>query len=398
MHPCSKMIVCFTSIFTTLFASSSIKEDSSQKIVTENLAQLADIQINGQRPWDIQVKDSRFYAKILSEGPIGLGEAYMDGWWDCQFLDECIYKMAAAYLEKRIKPTPSIIWEIIKAKFLNLQNKVLAKQSIHHHYDIGNELFEKMLDARMIYSCGYWKNATNLNEAQEAKLDLICRKLQLKPKMKLLDIGCGWGGFAKYAAEKYGVSVVGITISEEQAALARKVCAHLDVEIRLQDYRDLKDEQFDRIASIGMFEHVGYKNYRPFMEVAHRVLKDDGLFLLHTMGNLNTVTSMDEWIDKYIFPHYLLPSLEHMHLSSHNLFILEDLHNFGADYDKTLMAWAKNFNQHWDSLKSEYDERFFRMWNFYLHYVAGSFRSRRIQLWQLVFSKNGVPGGYESIR
>jgi cyclopropane-fatty-acyl-phospholipid synthase len=356
----------------------------------------ADIKINGSRPWDICVKDDRFYSKIARSGATGLGESYVDGWWNCHSLDQCIYKLAEARLDEEVNLLTLV--KRLEAKVLNLQSIKRAKKSIHHHYDIGNDLFQKMLDRRMIYSCAYWRNASNLDEAQEAKLDLICRKLELKPNMRLLDVGCGWGGLARFAAEKYGVHVTGITISEEQASFAKQTLASLPIEIRLQDYRDLKNESFDRIVSVGMFEHVGYKNYRPFFQAVERVLKDDGLFLLHTMGNLNTVKRMGEWIDQYIFPDYLLPSLEQVLQASHSLFVLEDLHNFGADYDKTLMAWAKNFNAHWGELKSTYDDRFHRIWNFYLHYVAGSFRSRRVQLWQLVLSKRGILGGYHSIR
>ncbi|MBU4141897.1 cyclopropane fatty acyl phospholipid synthase, partial [Patescibacteria group bacterium] len=265
------------------------------------------------------------------------------------------------------------------------------------HYDLGNALYQNMLDERMIYSCGYWKNAKTLNEAQEAKLDLVCRKIGLKEGMKVLDIGCGWGGFAKYAAEKYKARVVGVTVSKEQADLARRVCEGLPVEIRLQDYRDISGK-FDGIVSIGMFEHVGYKNYQTYMKVARDCLKDNGLFLLHTIGRNVARAATDPWINKYIFPDSVIPSTEKIISAAKGLFVLEDWHNFGVDYDKTLMAWHRNFKNNWDKIKHIYDQRFYRMWSYYLLACAASFRVRKNQVWQIVFSKNGVAGGYASVR
>ncbi len=248
-----------------------------------------------------------------------------------------------------------------------------------------------MLDSRMAYSCGYWKDAKTLDAAQEAKLDLICQKIGLQKAMRVLDIGCGWGSFAKFAAQKYGAHVVGITISKEQARFAKNDCKGLQVEIRLQDYRNLR-ERFDRIVSVGMFEHVGCKNYRTYLRVAHRNLARGGLFLLHTIGCSRSVKSTDPWIDKYIFPNSMLPSARQITTAAEGLFILEDWHNFGPDYDKTLMAWHKNFTRNWDKIKDKYDDRFLRMWRFYLLSCAATFRSRRNQLWQVVFSKGGVDG------
>ena len=265
------------------------------------------------------------------------------------------------------------------------------------HYDVGNDLFIKMLDKRMTYSCAYWKDASTLDQAQEAKLDLICRKLYLKPGMKILDIGCGWGSFAKYAAEKYGVNVVGITISQQQLDLAKQLCQGLPITLRFQDYRDV-NETFDRIVSVGQMEHVGYKNYRQYMQMVQRCLTDEGMFLLHTIGSSKTTKVVDPWIEKYVFPNGQLPSAEQLTRAANGLFIFEDWHNFSADYDKTLMAWHRNFITHWDELKSNYDQRFFRMWSYYLLACAGGFRSREMQLWQIVFVKKGIPGGYVSIR
>jgi cyclopropane-fatty-acyl-phospholipid synthase len=235
--------------------------------------------------------------------------------------------------------------------------------------------------------------AKTLDNAQEAKLDLICRKMGLRPGMKILDIGCGWGNFAKYAAEKYGAHIHGITVSREQVKFANKICQGLDVKIELKDYREL-NENFDRIVSIGMFEHVGCKNYRTFMKVIHQCLEEDGLFLLHTIARNTSVNSLDPWINKYIFPNSMLPSAKQITSAAEGLFVLEDWHSFGQYYDKTLMAWYNNFTKNWTSLKDTYDERFYRMWTYFLLSCAGSFRSRRSQLWQIVFSKKGIKGGY----
>jgi cyclopropane-fatty-acyl-phospholipid synthase len=254
-----------------------------------------------------------------------------------------------------------------------------------------------MLDKRMNYSCGYWIDADTLDKAQENKLELICRKLYLKPGMRVLDIGCGWSAFGKYAAEKYHVKVIGITVSREQAELGRKLCENLPVEIRLSDYRDL-NEKFDRIVSIGMFEHVGYKNYKTFFKIANKCLNDDGLFLLHTIGNIKSEKTINPWVQKYIFPNGMLPSIAQVGKATENLFVMEDWHNFGTDYDKTLMAWYDNFIANWDKIKNKYSERFLKMWKYFLLSSAGSFRARYRQCWQIILSKNGQPGGYRSIR
>jgi cyclopropane-fatty-acyl-phospholipid synthase len=250
----------------------------------------------------------------------------------------------------------------------------------------------------MIYSCAYWKDADNLDKAQEDKLELICRKINLRPGMRVLDIGCGWGAFGKYAAQKYNVEVIGITVSKEQVELGRKLCEGLPVEFRLMDYRDL-NEKFDRIVSVGMVEHVGYKNYKTYFEIASKCLKDESLFLLQTIGNIKSDKGIDAWTDKYIFPNGMLPSVTQLGKAIETLFVMEDLHNLGADYDKTLMAWFENFNRNWDKIKNRYSERFFRMWKYFLLSAAGAFRSGiRNQLWQIVLSKNGISGGYMPVR
>ena len=362
--------------------------------VTE-LLESADIKINGQKPYDILVHNEDFYARVLSGGTLAFGESYMDGWWDCDALDQLAVRLLSARLDKKIKVTnPSVLLTFLRAYLFNSQSKGRAHMVGEKHYDTGNDLFSLMLDKRMNYSCAYWRYAQDLDQAQIDKMDLICRKLHLKPGMKVLEIGCGWGGFAKYAAENYEVNVYGITISKEQEQYAKESCKGLDVSFELKDYREL-NTQYDRIVSIGMFEHVGYKNYKHYMEVAHRCLKEDGLFLLHTIGRNSSARATEPWINKYIFPNGMTPSAKQISAASEGLFVIEDWHSFGQDYDKTLMAWHENFQNNLSKLKDSYDERFQRMWQYYLLMCAGSFRARRNQLWQLVLTKNGIRGGYE---
>ncbi|CFQ38387.1 cyclopropane fatty acyl phospholipid synthase [Yersinia aleksiciae] len=369
----------------------SIQENPWFRIVQEMLNR-ADIEINGSRPFDIQVNNPDFFKRVLQEGSLGLGESYMDGWWECDRLDIFFQRVLRAGLENQLPHHLKDTLRIAAARVINLQSKKRAWIVGKEHYDLGNDLFSLMLDPNMQYSCGYWKDATTLEQAQENKLRMICEKLQLAPGMKLLDIGCGWGGLAAYAARHYGVSVSGVTISAEQQKLAQKRCEGLDVAILLQDYRDL-NEQFDRIVSVGMFEHVGPKNYRTYFDVVNRNLKPDGLFLLHTIGANRTDLSIDPWINKYIFPNGCLPSVKHIAQASEPYFIMEDWHNFGSDYDRTLMAWYTRFQAAWPSLAENYSSRFERMFGYYLNACAGAFRARDIQLWQILFSPNGVEGG-----
>jgi cyclopropane-fatty-acyl-phospholipid synthase len=357
-----------------------------------DLLQHAGIRIDGDAPTDIRVHDEHLYARVFAHGSLGLGEAYMDGWWDADDLPGFMTRLLSSHLDEHLKTLDTLIAHL-KARFINLQRGEHAFEIGKAHYDLGNDLFQAMLGKRLVYSCGYWAEADNLDDAQEAKLDLICRKLRLKPGQRVLDIGCGWGEALKYATEKYGVSGVGVTVSQEQAEFARELCKGLPIEIRLQDYHEL-DERFDAIMSIGMFEHVGGKNYRSYFEVARRCLPGDGLFLLHCIGSNGTPAQPDPWIEKYIFPNSMIPAASQVAAALEGLFVVEDWHNFGTDYDRTLTAWRANFDAAWPELSKHYDERFRRMWRFYLACSAAVFRSRRDQLWQLTLSPNGVPDGY----
>lgn len=363
---------------------------------TEELLDLADVAINGNRPWDIQVHDDRLFQRVLAGGSLAFGESYMDGWWDCERLDQLFERILGAGLERKVRSRTWLL-QALKARLLNLQKPSRAFTIGERHYDLGNDLYQTMLDELMLYSCGYWEDGCTLDQAQRNKLDLACRKLGLEPGMRLLDIGCGWGGTAKYAAATYQAEVVGVTVSREQARFARELCSGLPVDIRLQDYREV-DETFDRVVSIGMFEHVGCKNYRTFMRKVRSCLPDDGLFLLHTIGGNRSCTSCDPWISTYIFPNSMLPSARQITSAAEGLFVLEDWHSFGPHYDTTLMHWFENFEAGWDGLKHNYDQRFYRMWKYYLLSCAGSFRARSNQLWQVVLSPRGLPGGFEKAR
>ncbi|HUP20085.1 MAG TPA: cyclopropane fatty acyl phospholipid synthase [Gemmatimonadota bacterium] len=358
----------------------------------------ADVALDGDRPWDMRVHDERFFERVLAGGSLALGESYMDGWWDVERLDEFVYRTRRVRLDRDLRYDWRTLWLAARSRLINRQNPRRAPEVAERHYDLDHELFEAMLDPRMVYTCGYWKDAGTLAEAQVAKMDLVCRKLGLQPGDRVLDIGCGFGSFARYAAETYGARVTGISLSKGQTAWAHEhLPSGLPVEIRVQDYREV-DERFDHVASIGMFEAVGWRNFRAYMEVIDRVLAEDGLFVLQTFGTGVSVKRSDPWFDKYIFPNGMIPSIEQIGRAVGDLLVMEDWHNFGADYDRTLMAWHANVEAAWDRLPARYDERFRRMWRYYLLSLAGAFRARTVQLWQIVFSRRGVPGGHATVR
>ena len=366
------------------------------KDIVAGLLSMAGIELNGDRPFDPRIHNEALYDRVLARGTLGLGEAYMDAWWDCDALDELACRLMRADIFDHVRLDFPTLLEIARSRLLNLP-RLKAGEVGERHYDIGNELYEAMLDKRMIYSCGYWPGAGSLDQAQEQKLDLICRKIGLTEGQHILDIGSGWGGLLMYAAETYGASATGVTISRRQAGFANARRGNLPVETLLQDYQTL-DGRFDHIVSVGMFEHVGYKNYRRFLQKAASLLAEDGLFVLHTIGGNRTVTHGDPWMNRYIFPNGMVPSLAQIAAAAQDVFVIEDVHNIGAGYDPTLMAWHENFVAAWPTLASRYGERFHRMWRYYLMLMAGAFRSRRLEVWQIVMSKNGVPGGYRSVR
>ena len=370
---------------------------AAAKKVAEIFA-LAGIEIGGRRPWDLQVYDERFYQRLLSDGSLASGESYMDGWWDAEALDELCTRVHGANLAAKVGEWETI-WLALKGRIFNRQTKSRSAEVAQEHYDLGNDIYGAMLDRRMQYTCGYWKDATTLDQAQENKLGLICRKIQLEPGMTVLDLGGGFGGLAHFMASEYGCRVVSYNISAEQVAYGREWCKGLPVRFEQKDYREAahEAEAFDRVVSVGLCEHIGLKNYPTFLELAHRKLKPGGLFLLHSIGGNASYTCTDAWMDKYIFPNGMIPSVTQLGKAMEGRWVVEDWHNFGPDYDKTLMAWWQNFDHAWPALQQKYGERFYRMWKYYLMGCAGGFRARKLQLWQIVLSKGDIPA-YTSVR
>ena len=369
--------------------------DFAKEKITGILEQCG-ITVNGGNDWDVQVLDERFYSRVLLKWSLGFGESYMEGWWNTEALDELVCRMFMTGITEKHNDLPGTV-DMCKSRLFNLQTKMRARKVVQEHYDLGNDMYNKMLGDTMQYTCAYWKRAATLDEAQQHKLDLICRKLQLKEGERVLELGCGWGGFAQFAATNYGVQVDAYNISKEQVEYARERNRGLPVNVYLADYRDAKGV-YDKVAAIGLCEHVGYRNYSTLMKVAYRSLKKHGLFLLHSIASNTSTTYCEPWFNKYIFANGMLPSVKQLGETMEGLFVMEDWHNFGPDYDRTLVAWFHNFDKHWPLYKEQYGDRFYRMWKYYLLSFAGAFRARQTQLWQVIMSKDGVPGGYESIR
>lgn len=348
------------------------------------LLQECGVQIGGDAPHDIHIANDKFYLRVLVDGSLGLGESYMEGWWDTPALDGFIYRLLSAGLDERVHSWRDGL-AYCQAALFNRQAIARAFEIGRRHYDLGNDLYEAMLDRRMIYSCAFWDQATTLEDAQEAKLELVFRKLGLSAGQKVLDVGCGWGGALRLAAERYGVDGTGVTVSREQAQYARRVNDGFPVQIMLSDYRAV-DEQFDHVYSIGMFEHVGARNYRTYMKTIHRCLRPEGYFLLHTIGASKSGNHTDPWIEKYIFPNSMAPSQRQIIEAVDGLFIVRAWQSIGANYDPTLLAWRSNFERHWPKLKKGRDERFQRMWRFYLSASAAAFRARKLDVWQVLLA------------
>ena len=358
--------------------------------VCRDLLASAGITIGGDKPWDIQIHDDRVWARVLRDGTLGAGEAYMEGWWDTPALDQLIDRVMRVRLGETLRENWMIVAHAIRARVLNLQSITRSFDNGHRHYDIGNDLYEAMLGGRLLYTCAYWPNATTLDEAQDAKLDLVCRKIGLAPGMRVLDLGCGWGGFAAFAAERYHVTVTGFTVAQEQVKWANDHYPHLPVDIRLDDYRNATGT-YDAVVSIGLMEHVGWKNYRGYMELVDRLLAPGGVAFVHTIAGNRPRAHIDPWFDKYIFPNAVLPTLARLTAAMEDLFVAEDVHNIGEDYDLTLMAWWKNFDAAWPTLRATYGDAFYRRWKYYLLTCAGAFRARAQQLFQIVMTRPGTP-------
>ena len=374
---------------------------SSGRAIADEVLARAGIRVNGPDPWDIRVADERFYARVLSQGTLGLGESYMDGWWDCEALDQFMER-ALRHGLKDFTPTDwRIPLAVLRLRLLDLQSIRRSRRVAEIHYDLGNDFFARMLGPTMTYSCGYWREAASLDEAQDRKHDLICDKLALERGHRLLDIGCGWGRLLAHAHRRTGCRGWGVTVSERQWRHATEAYGDLPLRFSLVDYRDRSvsaEGPFDRIASVGMFEHVGARHHRSYFARVASLLADDGLFLLQTIGNREK-SGVDPWIDKYIFPNSVAPCVRDIAQGIDEFFVLEDWHSLGQDYERTLLAWASNFEAYARSPEFPFDRRFYRMWRYYLYSFAGSFRARNyLQLWQIVLSKKGTLAGYRSVR
>lgn len=362
----------------------------------------AGITINGKRPYDITVHNEQFYKRAIKEGSMGVGESYMEGDWTSKKLDDTFYRVFSARVDEKVKNNFKLAVHVAGGYLFNFQRaRRNAYKNAQHHYDIGNDLYEPMLGPTMAYTCAYWdRGAKTLDRAQTDKFDLICEKLGIKKGMKVLDPGCGWGGLSMHIARKYGAEVVCFTPAKEQIAYIKAHSKGLKVTPKLATWQDFETKtKFDRVVSIGMMEHVGYKNYRSYIKKMNEFLKDDGMMLLHTIGGNRSTHRTDPWLEKYIFPGSMLPSIRQIATAIEGLFIMEDWHNMSTNYDKTLLSWYDNFKKSYPKLDhKKYDKRFYRMWEFYLLVCAALFRSRTTQLWQIVLSKDGVVGGYKSVR
>jgi cyclopropane-fatty-acyl-phospholipid synthase len=373
---------------TTRKLLSSLDPRRAQDLFVELLAK-ADIQVGGNRPWDLQVNDERIWTRLLRDGTLGAGESYVDGWWDTPALDQFMDHILRARFDESLRENWTLVAQAVRARVLNLQSITRSFGNGQHHYDIGNDLYEPMLGGRLLYTCAYWRDATTLDEAQDAKLDLVCRKIGLRAGMRVLDLGCGWAGFASFAAERYGVTVTGYTVSQEQVRWAKDHYPKLPIDIRLDDYRNATGT-FDAVVSIGLMEHVGWKNYRGYMQLVDRLLAPGGVAFVHTIAGNTPRSHIEPWFDKYIFPNAVLPTLARLATAMEGILIPEDVHNIGEDYDRTLMAWWHNFDAAWPTLRARYGDTFYRRWKYYLLSCAGAFRARSQQLFQIVMTRPGT--------
>jgi cyclopropane-fatty-acyl-phospholipid synthase len=368
--------------------------------VLSKLLAAADVQINGTRPWDMQVHNESTYARILKDGDLGAGESYMEGWWDCQQLGVMIEKVLRADVMSKVQLSlvdkAKAVWSMLTGS----KSTGSSKEQLCYHYDIGNDLYKAMLDPYMQYTCGFWRNgATTLEQAQLDKLDMICKKVNARQGCKWLDLGCGFSGLMKYATEKYSTVCTGYNLSTDQMGYGRDVlCAGLPITFVEGDFcktlASVKDGKFDVVTNVGSIEHCGVNRYREFMQNAYNCIADDGVFLTQSIlsGSKDTQYSFLAFLNKYIFPGGVSPTLTQLSQAMEGLFVIEDVHNFGEDYAKTLAAWHANLTQAWASLSAnnpKYTTKFKRMFDFYLLCCAGTFRARGLNLLQIVATKVG---------
>jgi cyclopropane-fatty-acyl-phospholipid synthase len=364
------------------------------KPLFESLLAGSGVRLDGGRPWDVRVNRDRLYRRAL-RGSLGIGESYIDGDWDCDALDELFRRVLSSNAQQRPLILAARALKAFQSRFMNLQTPRRARTVAEEHYDIDHRMYALFLGPWNQYTCCFFDGTDDLERAEVLKLEMICDKLELKAGDRLLDIGCGWGGFAKYAAATRGCEVTGISLSDEQIRYAVEYTRGLPVSILKLDYRQLPVSGlplFDKISIIGMLEHVGYKNYATIMSVVHQMLKPDGLFLLHTIGNCEKTTVVDPWIEKYIFRNSMAPAMSQLSDAAEGRFVVEDWENYGHYYAKTLDAWYERFNANWDRIRAlktakPFDERFRRMWNYYLMSCKAAFEVEQLHLWQLVMTR-----------
>ena len=328
--------------------------------------------------------------ELVTSTSLALGEAYMRKDID---VDKDLFEVLDSFLGQMGKFTTD------KKKLKNLiftsMTKKHQKEEVSSHYDIGNDFYKMWLDETMSYSCGYFKNENDtLYQAQCNKVDRILEKLNLSDGMTLCDIGCGWGFLLIEAAKKYNIKGVGITLSREQKAKFEQRIKEENLsdrlEVKLLDYRDLPKQhmEFDRVVSVGMIEHVGRGNYEEFMQCVKSVLKQGGVFVLHFISALKEYPG-DAWVKKYIFPGGVIPSLrEIMQIAGELRFYTVDVESLRRHYNKTLLCWNENFQQHRAEVVEMFDEKFARMWELYLCACAATFMNGIIDLHQIVFTND----------
>ncbi len=375
-----------------------MKSSSPQKFVTDLLLS-ADIRIDGSRHGDIQVHNEKFYRRVAAGGSLALGEAYMDGWWDCDDLGEFTRKIVKGRLKVPLDLHAAKIY--LMSVIGNLQTPQGSKRVADVHYELPSKMYALFLGPSNQYTSFYYAHTDNDVQAEEARLELICRKLKLNKNDRVLDIGCGWGGFAKYAAQKYGCHVTGVSIAREQIKFARQYAKGLSVQFKIQDYRQLKGS-YDKIFSGGMLEHVGYKNYPTYMKKIAELLTDDGIAVIDCIGGNVPGKGPNPWVGKYIFPNSMVPSPSQISSAFEKHLVLEDWHNFRHDYSRTARYWKNEFIKNWGKIQALdqtlFNERFYRMWLYYLSLFEGAFEASHIQQWQLVFVKPSNNASYTSER
>ena len=330
------------------------------------------------RPGTSRSHDERLYQRVLRDGTLGVGETFVDGWWDCDALDQMIDKVVRADLPSTLGKSWVLVAHAVRRSLFNRQ-AARAFEVGERHYDIGNDLYRAMLGPRMVYTCAYWRRRDNLDAAQEAKLDLVCRKIGAAPGMRVLDLGCGWAGFASFAAEHYGASVVGYTVSREQVAWAKQHYGHLPIDIRLDDYRNATGT-YDAVVSIGLMEHVGPKNHRAYMEQAVRCLAPGRRRVhphhrRHRRAGARSIPGSRSTSS----PTRSLPSLGQLATAMEGVARPRGRAQHRPALRPTLMAWWQNFDAAWPSLRDKYGDRFYRMWKYYLLVSAAYFRARAPQ-------------------